>query len=273
MDTNSLKGKVAAVTGASSGFGQAIAETLGSAGAHIFMCGRSTQAMEASKALIEAAGGGATLSAFDMRDTTNVDSFIRNAADHAGRLDLVVNNAGLGNTESIVEGDPEMWRQMLEVNVLALLVGCQSAVLAMRDTGSKGHIINISSIAALRRNSGVYGATKHAVNCINASLREELEDDDIRVTSIMPGVFATNFVRNYDPQIAKGIADAVGLGDVEPGPDGKYPQSFMSQVHEKMDNVIGNPQEVANAVLYLISQPMNINIDELVIRPQKSLNF
>lgn len=273
MGTQSLKGKVAAVTGASSGFGQVISETLGKAGAHVFMCGRTTEAMEASKAEIEQARGGATLHAFDMRDIAAVDAFVRDAASHADRLDIMVNNAGLGHTTPITEADPEEWREMLEVNVLGLLVGCQSAIREMRATGSKGQIINISSIAAIRRDSGVYGATKHAVNCINASLRGELEDDDIRVTSIMPGAFATNFVRNFDPAMIKGMVEAAGLKDVEPDAKGKYPREAMSQVQDMMSAMVGDPQEVANAVLYLVGQPISINIEELVIRPPKTLDF
>ncbi len=273
MDNETLKGKVAAVTGASSGIGQAIAEALGKAGAHVVMCGRSTEAMEASKASIEEAGGGATLVAFDMRDIAAVEAFIRDAAGHEGRLDILVNNAGLGHPTPITEGDPEEWREMLEVNVLGLLVGCQAAVRVMRDTGSRGHIINISSVAALRRDSGVYGATKHAVNCINASLRVELEDDDIRVTSIMPGVFGTNFVRNFDPALVKGIMDAVGMTDVRPGNEGKYPREALEEIQDKMGTVVGNPQDIAKAVLYLVSQPVSINIEELVIRPAKTLDF
>lgn len=273
MPEQSLEGKVAAVTGASSGFGQVIAESLGRAGAHVFMCGRTTQAMEASKVVIEEAGGGTTLAAFDMRDIGAVDAFVRDAAGHADRLDIMVNNAGLGHTNPITEADPEEWREMLEVNVLGLLVGCQSAVREMRATGSKGQIINISSIAAIRRDSGVYGATKHAVNCINASLRGELEDDDIRVTSIMPGAFATNFVRNFDQAMIKGMMTAVGMEEVEPGNDGKYPREAMAEVQEKMAVAVGDPQEVANAVLYLVNQPISINIEELVIRPPKNLDL
>lgn len=273
METQSLTGKVAAVTGASSGFGQVIAETLGKAGAHVYMCGRSTQPMEASKAIIEKAGGGATLSAFDMRDTAAVDAFIRDAAGHTGHLDVLVNNAGLGHTASIADGDPEKWREMLEVNVLGLLVGCQSAIKVMRKAGTEGRIINISSIAALGRDSGVYGATKHAVNAINSTLRTELEEDTIRVTSIMPGAFATNFVRNFDPAMLQGIMDAVGLNDVERGADGKYPRDAMTKVQEAMSTVVGDPQEVANAVLYVINQPINISIEELVIRPQKNFDM
>lgn len=273
MSTQSLKGKVAAVTGASSGIGQAIAEALGKAGAHVFMCGRTTQAMEASKAAIEEAGGGATLQAFDMQDTMAVDAFIRDASGHANRLDIMVNNAGLGHNKPIMEADPKEWKEMLDVNVLGLLVGCQSAVREMRATHSEGQIINMSSIAALRRDSGVYGATKHAVNCINASLRAELEDDTIRVTAIMPGVFATNFVRNFDPAFIQGLMSAVGMEGVTPGNDGKFTREAIEELQSKMGPVAGNPQEIARTVLYLVNQPIDINIEELVIRPPKTFEF
>ena len=86
----------------------------------------------------------------------------------------MVNNAGVSFPEPIMDGDPEHWRIMLETNILALLVGSQAAVRAMRACGAEGHIVNISSVASLRPDSGVYGATKHAVNCINESLRREL---------------------------------------------------------------------------------------------------
>jgi NADP-dependent 3-hydroxy acid dehydrogenase YdfG len=273
MTDQFLKGQVAAVTGASSGFGQVIAESLGWAGAHVFMCGRTTEAMEASKTRIEQAGGGATLSAFDMRDVAAVDAFVRAASAHANRLDIMVNNAGLGYTTPITEGDPEQWREMLEVNVLGLLVGCQSAIRMMRETKSHGRLINISSVAATRRDSGVYGATKHAVNCINATLRRELEDDTIRVSNVMPGAFATNFVRNMDPAMVNGMMEASGMEKVEPGPDGKFPREVMENITTKMSALVGDPQGVADAVLYLARLPIDVNVEELVIRPPKSLNI
>lgn len=268
-----LKGKVAAVTGASSGIGKAIAEALGKAGAHVYMCGRTTAAMEASKAEIEAAGGGATLSAFDMRDVFAVQTFVEAAGAHEGGLDIMVNNAGLGKTTSIVEGEPEDWREMLEVNVLGLLVGCQSAIKAMRAAGKEGHIINISSVAGFGRESGVYGATKHAVNAINSTLRAELEDDEIRVTSVMPGAFASNFVRYYDPELIQTILASVGVSDVDFSYGEKVDSETLDRVQEAMQKVLGHPDEIAKAVLYIVTQPIDVNIEEIVIRPGKSLNI
>ena len=109
------------------------------------------------------------------------------AVADTGQLDVMVNNAGVAHPGAIVGADPEGWRAMLETNVLALLVGTSAAVQAMRACGAVGHVVNISSSAALRADSGVYGATKHAVNVISESLRAELADDPIQVVSVMPG--------------------------------------------------------------------------------------
>ena len=135
----------------------------------------------------------------DVREVDEMRAFVAHATESTGRLDIMVNNAGLSHPEAILEeADPEHWRVMLETNVFALLVGSQAAVKAMRACGAEGHLVNISSVAALRSDSGVYGATKHAVNCINNTLRRELMDEPIKVLTVMPGAIATNFARNFD---------------------------------------------------------------------------
>jgi len=267
-----LKDRVAVVTGASSGFGAAIAENLGSAGAHVFLCGRSLPPMQATKAAIEQAGGRADISAFDIRDVAELQRFIADVAGRQKRLDIMVNNAGLGYTSaSIADGSPDDWREMLEVNVLALAVGCQAAIRAMRETGSEGHIVNISSVAALRRESGMYGATKHAVNCINSTLRQELENDSIRVTTIMPGAFATNFARHMDRSVVEGLAASVGVNDLEFDDDGRLPRETIEALQAKMKPILGDAARVADAVRYVVTQPIELNIEEIVIRPPRSL--
>ena len=266
-----LKGKVAIVTGASSGIGQAIAENLGSAGVHVFICGRSLEPMQRSKAAIEKAGGQADISAFDIRDIAELQGFIAGAARRSNRLDIMVNNAGLGHTSTIADGDPDDWREMLEVNVLMLAVGCQSAIRAMREPQSEGHIVNISSVAALRRESGIYGATKHAVNCINSTLRQELEDDAIRVTSIMPGVFATNFARNFDRSLVEGLAGSVGINHLDFDSEGRLPRNTIEELQTNMTPSLGDVAQIADAVRYVVTQPIELNIEEVVIRPQKAL--
>jgi NADP-dependent 3-hydroxy acid dehydrogenase YdfG len=235
------------------------------------MCGRSAAPLEASKSGIEAAGGGASTQVFDIQDEAALRQFVDAAAAHAGRLDIMVNNAGLGHQQSIIDGDPAEWREMLEVNVMSLLIGCQAAIRAMRSTDSTGHILNISSTATLRRDSGVYGATKYAVNTINSTLRAELENDPIRVTSIMPGVFASNFVRNMDREFVMGVAQSIGMGDVAFDADGKLDRETLTELHARMSDSIGDPGEIARAILYIVQTPPELNIEELVIRPAKAL--
>ncbi len=269
--TVSLEGKTAVVTGASSGIGRSIAERLGSAGARVYLVGRSAEPMEASRVRIEEAGGKAEVVPLDVRNVDALRGLVERAAEDTGRVDVMVNNAGLDYPDKIADADPERWREMLEVNILALLVGSQAAIRAMR-RGSGGHIINISSVAAQRNNSGVYGATKHAVNCITSSLREELEDDAIRVTSVMPGVVATNFARNFDPEVVKGIGAVAGI-DLDLKPGEKIPDEVLEKTQGALEQLIASPDDVADAVLYVVGLPLRLNIAEIVVRPAKQLQF
>ena len=269
----SLTGKTAIVTGASSGIGRAIAERLGRAGAHVFLAGRSAEPMELSKKEIEAGGAGrATVATLDVREPRQVEALVERAVRETGRLDVMVNNAGLSYPAPILAGDPEEWRAMLETNILALLVGCRAAVLAMRKGGGAGHVVNISSIAAQRPDPGVYGATKHAVNAISATLRRELEDDAIRVVNVMPGAIATNFGRNFDPKVLAGIVGASGL-KIEVKQGEKLPDEVLEKAQPLLKQLLGSADDVADAVLYAITLPSHVNIADIVVRPPKSLNL
>ncbi len=270
--TRPLAGKTAIVTGASSGIGRAIAEALGAAGAHVYLGGRTRDAMEASKARIDAAGGRGSVVAMDVRDVAQLRELVARAVGDTGRLDIMVNNAGLSYPAPIVDGEAEEWRAMLETNVLALLVGCQAAVRAMRQCGAEGHIVNISSIAAQRADSGVYGATKHAVNCISSTLRRELEEDSIRVVNVMPGAIATNFARNFDPAFVAGFVQAAGA-QIEVKKGERLPDEVMETLQPRMQQLLGHPDDVAAAVLYAVTQPIRVNIADIVVRPPKQLNL
>jgi len=267
-----LSGRTAIVTGASSGIGRATAERLGAAGAHVFLAGRSSAPMEESAKRIEESGGRASVVVLDVRDVAEVRGLVEDAADRTGRLDVMVNNAGLSYPASITEGDPEEWRAMLETNVLALLVGSQAAIRAMRACKAEGHVVNISSVAAHRRDSGVYGATKHAVNCICATLRKELESDTIRVVNVMPGAVATNFARNFDPEFLKGLVGATGAA-VEVRKGEKLPDEVLEKLQPMMQQLLCAPEDVAEAVLFAITQPIRVNIEEIVVRPPRQLNL
>jgi len=270
MSARNLQGKTAVVTGAGSGIGRAIAERLGAAGAHVVLASRSQAPLAESVKKIEEAGGQATAAVLDVRDPVQVQGVVDEAVSATGRLDIMVNNAGLSYPSPIIEGDPEQWRSMLETNILGLLVGCQAAVRAMRACGAEGHIVNISSIAAQRRDSGVYGATKHAVNAISATLRGELEADSIRVVTVMPGAIATNFARNFDPEFLKGFVSIAGA-DFEPKAGEKLPDEVLDQLQPKLEQLLGHPDDVAEAVHYAVSQPIRVNVEEIVVRPPKQL--
>jgi NADP-dependent 3-hydroxy acid dehydrogenase YdfG len=265
-----LTDKTAIVTGASSGIGQAIAELLGSEGAHVFLIGRTQESMLVSKVNIEAVGGQATISTFDIRDIAQLQQFIADVQIQTGRLDILVNNAGVQFPAPIADADPENWRMMLETNVLALLAGAQAAIRAMRGSGMEGHIVNISSIAAQNNASGVYGATKHMVNVISNTLRKELENDSIRITSIMPGAVATNFARNFDPAFLKGL---IGELPFELQQGQKLPEEMLAQVQMKMKQMLCSPADIARAVLYAVTQPIEVNVAEIVVRPPRGLNI
>ncbi len=184
----------------------------------------------------------------------------------------MVNNAGLSYPTPILDADPEEWRTMFDTNVIALLAGCQAAVKAMRKCGAEGHIVNISSIAAQRADSGVYGATKHAVNCISATLRKELEEDSIRVVNVMPGAIVTNFARNFDPEFLAGFVKASGA-DIEVKRGEKLPEEVLDGLQSKLKQLLGNAQDVVDAVLYAVSQPTHVNVSEIVVRPPKAISL
>jgi NADP-dependent 3-hydroxy acid dehydrogenase YdfG len=160
---------------------------------------------------------------------------------------------------------------MLETNVLALLVGCQASAKAMRATGNPGHIINTSSIAALSRDVGVYGATKHAVNVITNALREELENDPIKVTSVMPGLVATNIGRE-NPEIVSGIAVMTGIEhEVKKGE--RLPDEILERAREVLSEFVITPDDVADVVMYVLSVPNTVDVTEVVVRPHKQFDL
>jgi NADP-dependent 3-hydroxy acid dehydrogenase YdfG len=265
-----LAGRTAVVTGASSGIGRAIAEALGGAGARVFLTGRTGAGLEAAAKTITERGGRATPEAFDVRDRERLEAFVERAARETDGLHVMVNNAGLSHPGSIVDGDPEQWREMLEVNVLALLVGSRAAIRAMRSAGSQGHVVNISSIAGSLEGRGVYGATKSAVDNLATTLRQEVENDAIRIVNIRPGAVATSFGRNYDPAVVKQVAKSMGLDvDVERG--AHWPSELIAQVESVSRTQFLGAGDVARAVLFAVTQPIHVDIFDMVVRPAKPL--
>jgi len=265
-----LKDRSAVVTGASSGIGRAIAESLGASGAHVVLCGRTESAMKESVDRIAAAGGTAEAAVIDVCKPGAIQGLVDAAVAAAGHLDIFVNNAGVGSFGTILGTDVAQWRTLLETNVLALLVGCQAAVNSMRSTSTRGHIVNISSLAAKSPDSGIYGASKHAVNVVTNSLRLELIDDPIQLTTVMPGVVATNFARYLDPVVLEGFAAMVGDGgSIRPGE--RLPDEVLERAQVALGDYMIRPEDIAAAVLFAVTQPAGVDVSEIVVRPNKDI--
>jgi NADP-dependent 3-hydroxy acid dehydrogenase YdfG len=261
-------GKTAVVTGASSGIGRAVALRLGEAGAHVFAAGRRAEALAGTVQAVAGAGGAATAVAADLRDPGAVQGLVDRAMADTGRLDVMVNNAGVSFRGPLADGDPEAWREMLEVNVLALAVGSRAAVRAMRACGAEGHIVNISSSATRLETPGFYGATKAAVDAITVSLRRELENDTIRVVCVIPGATATNLARHH-PDLMRRLAGSLGE-EIGPPSGGLFAPEALERA-AAAGQVLASADDVARAVLFAITQPIELSISEIAVQPARRL--
>lgn len=264
-------GKTAIVVGGSSGIGRATARVLARHGAHVFIAGRDAARLESVKSEIERAGGRVDAQVLDVRDHEAVTALVEHAVAATGALNIMVNGAGVEHIGNIAEGVPEQWREMFDINVVGLLVGAQAAIRAMRKGGFSGHIVHFGSIAGRSENSGVYGATKAAIHSISASLRTETEDDSIRVVNIIPGAIMTNFVRTFPDDMMNGFLRSLGLeenfhqGDI-------LPEARLAEIQRLASSIVASADDVANAVLYAVSQPIDVNVYEIFVRPPKNIS-
>jgi NAD(P)-dependent dehydrogenase (short-subunit alcohol dehydrogenase family) len=248
-------GRSAIVTGASSGIGRAIAQRLGRNGMSLWLVARSKQGLEETAAAIESAGGPpAHCAPLDLREPGVLSALVERVGEAHPHLFAMINNAGIMHPETIMSGRRERWEAMLDVNLLAPVESCQAAVRVMRRHGRPGHLINISSVAARFENGGVYGASKLALELVGRTLRHELEKDDIRVTTIVPGGFATNLGRDVEQESWAAIAKKLEAKGLEFGG---------ADAHR----VVGDPDYIAKAVEFVIDQPVDINFENLTIRP------
>jgi NADP-dependent 3-hydroxy acid dehydrogenase YdfG len=272
MPENSLKGKTALVTGASSGIGRATALKLAALGAHVYATGRRQEALDELVPIAEHAGGKVTTAAFDIRDYDKFQGLIERAANDTGAFNILVNNAGLSHPDSIANGDPEKWREMMEVNILSLLAGSQKAIHVMRNGGFEGHIVNISSTAARGDASGVYGGTKAMVSSLATTMRKELEDDNIRIVNVCPGAVITNFARNFPPDYINAVLQSLGI-DLEFKAGMTLPPEIHDKVNEAAPQLLLHADDIAKAVVYAVTQPINVDVFEITVRPAKSLEL
>ena len=242
MSASSLDGRVALVTGASSGIGEATALALAQAGAKLAIAARRRERLDR---LAESIGGETLVLEADLAREDEAMRIVRESERRFGRLDILINNAGVMYLEPVAEADLGRWRHMLELNVLSLIASSQAALPGM--CGRKdGHIVNISSTAGrvANPNGAGYSATKFGVVAFSEALRRELVKDRVRVTVIEPGIVETELRDHVAHAGSKAFID-----------------QFAASVRQLQ------PRDVANAVLYAVSQPPHVCINEILMRP------
>ena len=238
-----IKGKVVAITGASSGIGKAIALMLAREGAKVVLGARRNNRLEELAADIRKDGGEVAYTVTDVKRKDDLLRLVKLACDNYGRLDVMINNAGVSELSRIDELDIDGWEEMIDVNLKGVLYGIAAAIPVFREQGA-GHIINIISTSGIRivPLQGVYAGTKNAVRTISEALRQE-SDGWLRVTGISPGFVQTEFVNNLKNEHMK------------------------AAILQKMDTLGISPDDIASAVAFAIGQPAHVDIGDIIIRP------
>lgn len=245
METSNIKEKVIVITGASSGLGESTAKLLAYRGAKVVLGARRKDRIDAVVKDISAAGRTAMACAVDVTKRVQVEALIEQALRAFGRIDVIVNNAGIMPIAPVSLLKVEEWDQQIDVNIKGVLYGV-AAVLPQMLKQKSGHIINIASVFGIKvfaPGGTVYCATKAAVRALTEGLRMELHSENIRCTMISPGAVTSELQNSTsDPSSAE----------------------FLKQLYEK----IGIPADsVARAIEYAIEQPADVEIDEVVLRP------
>ncbi|RWQ31303.1 MAG: SDR family oxidoreductase [Mesorhizobium sp.] len=233
--------KVVLITGASSGIGAAIGRELGAAGAKVMLGARRTDRLDALAEEIRAKGGEAMTRRLDVTDRTDVAAFADAARRAWGRVDVIVNNAGVMPLSLMASMKVDEWDRMVDVNIKGVLYSIAAVLPEMTARGS-GHVVNIASIGALSVSptAAVYCATKYAVRAISDGLRQE--HDNIRVTCIHPGV--------VESELADTITDPVA-----------------AEAMKTYRAIALQPDAIGRAVRFAIEQPDDVDVNEIVIRP------
>jgi clavulanate-9-aldehyde reductase len=242
-----LSGKVVAITGASSGIGAATARLCTQSGAAVALGARRADRIEALAAEIESLGGVATAITVDIAAEAQAHGFITTAHDRLGRVDALVNNAGVMLLGPVEGADTEQWRRMIDVNVLGLLYCTHAALPLMREQGG-GHIVNVSSVAGRRASFGsaVYNLTKFGVTGFSEALRQEALNSDVRVTIVEPGFVETELL----------------------GHNASYVVDAAAKLKEDMGDVL-RAEDIADAIVHALAAPPHVSINEVLVRPTR----
>lgn len=241
-----LSGKVVAITGASSGIGEATALLCAASGAAVALGARRADKIEALARRIEEAGGVATAIPVDIGAEPQATGFVTTAHERLGRLDALINNAGVMLLGPVEGASTDEWRRMVDVNVLGLLYCTHAALPLMREQGS-GHIVNVSSVAGRRASLGsaVYNLTKFGVTGFSEALRQEALHSNIRVTVVEPGFVETELLaHNENP--------------------------YVVEAAEKLKAKIGQvlrAEDIADSIVHALAAPPHVSINEILVRP------
>ncbi|TNG95259.1 SDR family oxidoreductase [Pasteurellaceae bacterium USgator11] len=244
---NNIRNKVVIITGASSGLGAATARHLTKLGAKLVLAARRSDRLQQLVAEISAHGGEAIAVATDVSQREQVANLAQQAIERFGRIDVLLNNAGIMPMAPMAKCRVDEWDNMIDVNMKGVLYGI-AAVLPAMQAQKSGHIINLSSVAGLKVSGGVgtvYSATKFAVKTISEGLRMEVAGDNIRVTTLYPGA--------VDSELKHGSSDQEAAAAM---------QAFYEAYEIPAD-------AVARAVAYAIEQPEDVAINEITIRPTR----
>ncbi|MEL6788467.1 MAG: SDR family oxidoreductase [Cyanobacteria bacterium J06607_15] len=239
-----IENKVVIITGASSGLGEAAARRLAQQGAKLMLAARREERLQELVEEIGKAGGTAKYQITDVTDRAQVEALAKETKQAYGRLDVLINNAGLMPLSPLAANKVDEWEQMVDVNIKGVLYGV-SAVMPIMLEQESGHIINISSVAGHKVFAGgtVYCATKFAVKAISEGIRME-SDGKIRSTNISPGAVATELTSTISHQETAAMA-------------------------EQLYDMAIDADAIARAITYAIEQPGNVDVNEMIIRPTK----
>ncbi len=243
---NNIAGKVIVITGASSGLGEASARHLAAQSATVVLGARRAERIHALTKEIKEAGGKALAVITDVTKSDQVKMLVDTAVKEFGRVDVMLNNAGVMPQSPLERLKIDEWDRLIDVNIKGVLYGIAAALPHMKQQQS-GHIINVSSVAGhkIRAGAVVYAATKHAVRALSEGLRLEVKPYNIRTTIISPGAVATE------------LADSI----IEP--------DIAATVHKFYETMAISADSFARTVAFAISQPDDVDINEIVFRPTK----
>jgi NADP-dependent 3-hydroxy acid dehydrogenase YdfG len=244
--SENIAGKVIVITGASSGLGEASARHLAAQGATIILGARRADRINALAAEIISANGKALAMVTDVTKPEQVKNLVDTAVKEYGRIDVILNNAGVMPQSPLERLKIDEWDRLIDVNIKGVLYGIAAALPHMKQQQS-GHIINVSSVAGhkIRAGAVVYAATKHAVRTLSEGLRLEVKPYNIRTTVISPGAVATE------------LPDSIVESDVS------------ATVHKFYETIAISADSFARAVAFAISQPDDMDVNEIVFRPTK----